>query len=133
MNVTLLDGTVRIAAEYITEADGVVRRQLAEYEQGARREFDLTIEIPGSFTGEVMRAMQQIDYGTTATYATLAEILETAPIAVGSACGRNPLPVVVPCHRIIRSDGGLGGYSAPGGVALKRRLLVHERLQAGAA
>lgn len=131
MKRRLLGGTVNVATELVADDEGVVRRQLTEYAEGTRREFDLAIEIPDSFTGAVMAAMREIEFGTTVTYAELAARLETAPIAVGTACGRNPLPVLVPCHRVIRSDGSLGGYSAPGGVSLKRRLLLHERQHAG--
>lgn len=104
-----------------------VRRQLGEYDGGERREFDLGVDYPEGFTGRVMRAMAEIPYGETRTYGDLAATLDTAPVAVGGACGRNPVPVVVPCHRVVASDGGLRGYSAPGGVAHKRRLLAHER------
>ena len=100
-----------------------LRRQLAAYADGARRTFDVEVAYPDSFTGRVMRAMARIPYGETRSYGELAAELDTAPRAVGGACGRNPVPVVIPCHRVLRSDGGLGGYSAAGGVVLKRRLL----------
>ena len=62
----------------------------------------------------------------TAVFEDIAADLDTAAVAVGQACGANPVPIVVPCHRVVGSDGGLHGYSAPGGLALKRRLLEHE-------
>jgi len=73
-----------------------------------------------------MRAMREIPYGETRTYGDLAENLESGAVAVGQACGSNPLPIVVPCHRVVGSD-GYGGFSAEGGVDAKRRLLAFER------
>jgi methylated-DNA-[protein]-cysteine S-methyltransferase len=73
-----------------------------------------------------MDAMAAIPYGETRTYGDLAADLDTSPVAVGGACGRNPVPLVVPCHRVVGHD-GLGGFSAEGGVDLKRALLAHER------
>ena len=127
MELELLDGVVEIDATYVDEPPDEIRRQVREYERGERRTFDLSIRTPSSFTGEVMDAMAAIPYGETRTYGDLAATLDTAPIAVGQACGANPAPIVVPCHRVLGSDGGLHGYSAPGGLALKRRLLDHER------
>lgn len=127
MELELLDGVVDIDATYVDEPPDEIRRQVREYERGERRTFDLSIRTPSSFTGEVMDAMAAIPYGETRTYGDLAATLDTAPIAVGQACGANPVPIVVPCHRVLGSDGGLHGYSAPGGLALKRRLLDHER------
>ena len=108
-----------------------LRRQVAEYVAGERRAFDADVAVPDSFTGRVMRAMLAIPFGETRTYGELAADLDSAPRAVGGACGRNPVPLVVPCHRVVRADGGLGGYSSPGGVALKRRLLEHEAAVVG--
>ncbi|WP_247731493.1 methylated-DNA--[protein]-cysteine S-methyltransferase [Halovivax limisalsi] len=100
-----------------------IRRQVSEYARGDRRRFDLEIELPDGFLGEVMAAMTEIPYGETRTYGDLAATLDTAPVAVGQACGRNPVPILVPCHRVVAGDGGLRGYSANGGVETKRRLL----------
>jgi len=69
--------------------------------------------------------MSDIPYGETRTYGDLAAALDTAPVAVGSACGKNPVPLVVPCHRVVGRD-SLGGYSAGDGTALKERLLALE-------
>ena len=74
------------------------------------------------FAGEVMAEMQAIPCGETRTYGRIADALDTAPVAVGRACGANPVPLVVPCHRVVGAD-SLGGYSAGDGLALKRRLL----------
>jgi len=70
-----------------------------------------------------MEAMAAIPHGETRTYGDLG----TAPAAIGSACGRNPVPVIVPCHRVVGA-GSLGGFSAGGGVEAKRALLDHERV-----
>jgi len=100
-----------------------VREQVAAYDAGERESFDLGVAYPDGFTGAVMREMAAIPYGETRTYGDLAAALDTAAVAVGGACGRNPLPVIVPCHRVVAAD-GLGGYG--GGRALKRALLEHE-------
>ncbi|PGF18281.1 cysteine methyltransferase [Natrinema sp. CBA1119] len=107
----------------ITAEPELIREQLREYEAGDRGTFDLEVEFPDGFTGRVMRAMMAIPAGETRTYGALADDLESAPIAVGQACGRNPIPVIVPCHRIVGVD-SLVGYG--GGLELKRELLEHE-------
>ena len=114
----------RLIDDSALEADpATVRAQLREYEAGERESFDLGVAYPETFTGDVMRAMARIPFGETRTYGDLAAELETAPIAVGQACGRNPVPVIVPCHRVVGAD-SLVGYA--GGLELKRRLLEHE-------
>lgn len=126
MRVDLFDWSVDIDLGELDIDGAGLRRQLGEYTAGQRRDFDVNVSFPATFTGRVMRTMATIPYGETRTYGQIATQLDTAPRAVGGACGRNPVPVVVPCHRVIRSDGGLGGYSAAGGIDLKRRLLDHE-------
>lgn len=126
MQLDVFGGGLDIDASLIEESVEEVRRQVTEYEREERRDFDLTVDIPDSFTGQVMEAMAAIPYGQTRTYGDLADDLDTAPIAVGGGCGRNPVPLVVPCHRVVAADGSLRGYSAPGGLPLKRRLLEHE-------
>lgn len=102
--------------------------QLLDYLSGDRRHFDLPLDtrLATGFRGEVQQHLAEIDYGRTATYKELAAELERpgAVRAVGTACATNPLPLVWPCHRILRSDGGLGGYR--GGLAAKQRLLAME-------
>jgi methylated-DNA-[protein]-cysteine S-methyltransferase len=127
MEIEVLDGGISLDEALIDAPPEAVRRQVSEYERGDRRRFDLPVSRPKSFLGRVMEAMQAVPYGETRTYGDLAATLGTAPIAVGRACGLNPVPLIVPCHRIVGSDGSLRGSSAPGGVALKRRLLEHER------
>ncbi|MDR7550383.1 MAG: MGMT family protein, partial [Armatimonadota bacterium] len=82
----------------------------------------------GPFEREVLEVLRRIPSGQVRTYREVARALGQpgAARAVGLACARNPLPLLIPCHRVIRSDGGLGGYSLRGGAALKRRLLRNE-------
>ncbi len=100
-------------------------RELDEYFAGSRRSFDLPLDwqLSKGFRSTVLHALPSIGYGQTASYATVARIAGNpkAVRAVGSACATNPLPVVVPCHRVVRSDGAMGGYL--GGVEAKRLLL----------
>lgn len=103
-------------------------RQLDEYFAAARREFSVSLDwrLATGFRGTVLRRLPEIGYGHTASYAAVARLAgnPAAVRAVGSACAHNPLPVVVPCHRVVRSDGALGGYL--GGAEAKRILLTLE-------
>lgn len=104
------------------------RRQLAAYFAGRRTAFDLPLAPEGTpFQLAVWGALREIPYGKTISYADLARRLgrPEAVRAVGAANGRNPLAIVVPCHRVIGSDGRLTGYG--GGLAAKQRLLALER------
>lgn len=97
--------------------------QLREYGAGIRREFDLTLDPRGSeFDRAVWAGLLEIPFGTTLSYGELAERVGRpgGAQAVGGAAGRNPLPVLIPCHRLLARD-GLGGFS--GGLEAKRRLL----------
>jgi methylated-DNA-[protein]-cysteine S-methyltransferase len=106
----------------------VVACELEEYFTGARREFDVALDwrLSGGFRNTVLHHLPEIGYGRTASYAAVAQLAGNpkAVRAVGSACATNPLPVVVPCHRVVRSDGAMGGYL--GGVEAKRTLLSLE-------
>jgi methylated-DNA-[protein]-cysteine S-methyltransferase len=103
-------------------------RQLEEYFAGQRRRFDLPVDLQlaRGFRRAVLTHLPEIAYGTTASYAAMAAAAGSprAFRAAGSACATNPLPVVVPCHRVICSDGALGQYA--GGVGAKRALLELE-------
>ncbi|WP_276301285.1 methylated-DNA--[protein]-cysteine S-methyltransferase [Halorussus lipolyticus] len=125
MNVEIFDRTVALDASRVSASEAEIRAQVEEYAAGERREFDLSVDLPEDFAGEVTAAMQNIPYGETRTYGEIAASLDTAPVAVGRACGANPVPLVVPCHRVVGAD-SLGGYSAGDGVAFKRRLLELE-------
>ena len=103
------------------------RRQLLEHFAGERTDFDLPLAPPGTaFQQRVWEELRRIPYGTTTTYGELARRLGDPKCvrAVGLANGRNPIAVVVPCHRVIGSDGKLRGYAA--GVERKQRLLALE-------
>ena len=101
-------------------------RQLAAYFAGQLNRFDLPLAPAGSpFEARVWLAMQAIPYGETRCYRDLAQAVGSAPRAVGRACGRNPIPIVIPCHRVL-AKGGMGGYSGEGGLATKQRLLALE-------
>jgi methylated-DNA-[protein]-cysteine S-methyltransferase len=101
-------------------------RQLAAYFDGRLKDFDLPLAPVGTaFEGRVWAAMQAIPYGQTRCYGDLAEATGSAPRAVGRACGKNPIPIVVPCHRVLAKT-GLGGYSGDGGLVTKQRLLALE-------
>ena len=100
--------------------------QLNAYFFCGLRHFDLPLAPQGTaFQRAVWQQMQAIPYGDTRTYGELARWLRSAPRAVGRACGRNPIPIIVPCHRVVASD-GLGGYSGDGGTDTKQWLLELE-------
>lgn len=104
-----------------------VAAQLDEYFAGRRRSFDLTLSPRGTeFQQRVWRALCAIPYGAVRNYGDIARAIgqPSASRAVGRANGCNPLPIVVPCHRVIASNGTIGGYS--GGLAIKHRLLALE-------
>ena len=101
-------------------------QQLDEYFAGRRRSFELPLAPKGSpFQKRVWAEMCRIPYGATARYGDLAETLGTAAQPIGQACGANPIPIVIPCHRVVAA-GGLGGFSGGAGLTSKRFLLRHE-------
>jgi methylated-DNA-[protein]-cysteine S-methyltransferase len=106
-----------------------VARQLDEYFAGRRRHFEvpLDLRLAHGFRREVLDRLLEIPYGRTESYAEVARSTGSprAVRAVGSACSHNPVPLVVPCHRVVRSDGTIGNYL--GGTAMKKALLVLER------
>jgi methylated-DNA-[protein]-cysteine S-methyltransferase len=105
------------------------RRELDDYFAGRRHAFELPIDwqLSGGFLLRARQGIAAIPYGETRTYTDLARAAgnERAVRAAGSACSRNPIPLVVPCHRVLRSDGSLGGYA--GGLEMKERLLELEQ------
>lgn len=103
------------------------RLQLAEYFEGTRQVFDINLDASGTdFMHQVWRELTHIPFGETASYGKVAMRIgrPRASRAVGMANGRNPIPIIVPCHRVIGTDGSLTGFA--GGLDLKRRLLAHE-------
>ena len=107
-------------------------RQLASYFQGDLKEFDLPIrfERGTDFERAVWKATLRIPFSETRTYGDLATETDGIARAVGTACGRNPIPIVVPCHRVVGSDGKLVGFSGGKGVQTKSWLLDFESGQA---
>jgi methylated-DNA-[protein]-cysteine S-methyltransferase len=108
-------------------AADVVREQLNEYLRGERKQFDLSLKPRGTdFQQKVWRALRAIPFGQTRSYADVARAIgrPTATRAVGAACGRNPIGVVVPCHRVVGSGGALTGYYW--GTEMKAKLLELE-------
>ena len=102
-------------------------RQLGEYFAGARHDFDLPLNPAGSpLEQSVWAAMARIPYGQTRSYGEIASEVGDTPQSVGSACGSNPIPVIIPCHRVLAAQGRLGGYSGAGGTKTKTALLVLE-------
>lgn len=127
----------RAAASADTPVLAETRRQLAEYFRGERRDFELPLDIDGStFQREVWDALVRIPYGETESYGQLAVRVGRpgAARAVGGANGRNPLPIVVPCHRVVGASGALTGYGGRSqeGIAIKRWLIDHETAAAAA-
>ena len=113
------------ASNLLAEAAG----QLDAYFAGHLKSFDLPLAPAGSdFQKNVWREMLAIPYGETRTYGEIAKTLTSAAQAVGNACGANPIPVIIPCHRIL-ATGGPGGYSGAGGLETKRKLLDLEGYQ----
>lgn len=124
------DKARQIESTWVEDAQAfpAARRQLAEYFAGQRTDFDLDVEVAGTeFQKAVWRALMEIPFGQTMGYGELARRIgrPTASRAVGAANGRNPVSIVVPCHRVIGADGTLTGYGW--GTTRKSWLLDHER------
>jgi methylated-DNA-[protein]-cysteine S-methyltransferase len=101
-------------------------RQIAAYFAGDLRKFDLPLTVHGSdLQRRVCAAMLKIPFGETRTYGDLAKSLDAPAQSIGQACGGNPIPVIIPCHRILGAT-SLGGFSGGGGVETKVALLRHE-------
>ena len=104
------------------------KSQLNGYFDGLRKNFDLPLEPQGTnFQQRVWSMMEQIPYGKTITYGEIAKDLGSSARAVGMACGANPIPVIIPCHRVVAAN-DMGGYSGDGGVETKRALLHLEQV-----
>ncbi|GAB3593980.1 Methylated-DNA--protein-cysteine methyltransferase, constitutive [Corynebacterium faecale] len=126
-HVRCTEGSVAGATPILNQAEA----ELSEYFTGQRREFTTplswTVDTVLGFRGQVQRMLLEIPYGSSMTYKELAAKMENpgAVRAVGSACATNPLPIFSPCHRVLRSDGALGGYR--GGLETKQWLLELEK------
>jgi len=110
-----------------------LQQRIIAYYEGEPVDFssDPAVTLNGShpFARRVLKACREIAFAQTTTYSDLARQAGSprAARAVGSVMASNPLPLIIPCHRVLRTDGGLGGFSAPGGTAVKQKMLLHER------
>ena len=110
-----------------------LQQQITSYFEGTCVDFspDIPINFNGSggFSRKVLTSCRNIKFGQKITYFGLAKKAgrPAASRAVGNALAKNPLPLIIPCHRVLRSDGRMGGFSAPGGISLKKRMLALER------
>jgi len=98
--------------------------QLDAYFEGATITFDLPLNPFGtSFQRKLWKALSDIPYGHTLTYGELAHRIDSGPRAIGGACGKNPIPIIIPCHRVLAANGKMGGYSGLGELDTKQFLL----------
>ena len=111
-----------------------LQERIVAYYEGEPVDFStdpaVSLNGSGSFAHKVLQACRKIACGRTTTYGDLARQVGSprAARAVGSVMAGNPIPLIIPCHRVLRTDGGLGGFSAPGGTAIKQKMLHHEQL-----
>lgn len=116
--------------EFESDVISEAASQINEYLTGSRKEFDLPLSYDGTpFRKSVLEAVRGIPYGETRSYSEIADAIGSPKAfrSVGTACAENPLPIIIPCHRVLPSSGGIGSYA--GGSSLKKRLLDHERVQ----
>ena len=111
----------------------ILQKQIIAYFDGSCVNFSPDIPVAlnglGDFSREVLTACREIEFGQRITYSGLAKKAGSpaASRAVGNAMAKNPLPLIIPCHRVLRTDGKMGGFSAPGGISFKKRLLTLEQ------
>lgn len=125
MKLKIFDAEIFLDETLLEASEDEIRSQVEEYISGDRESFDLDFSRPENFTGEVMEEMLNIPRGEIRSYGEIAGNLDSAAIAVGQACGRNPLPLIVPCHRVVGKD-SLGGYCGEKDSSVKRKLLELE-------
>tara|TARA_Y100001970_G_C14113923_1_gene792466 strand:- start:239 stop:676 length:438 start_codon:yes stop_codon:yes gene_type:complete len=105
-----------------------LKKQIIDYTKGKRKKFSTKLKIEGTpLQKKILHQLSLIKYGSTKTYGDIAKILNTSPRYVGNVCGQNNHLLIIPCHRVVRSDGNLGGFSGLGGIKLKKKLLDLER------
>ena len=105
-----------------------LKKQIIEFSKGKRKFFFFNFNIKGSvLQKKIWKELRNIKYGKTKTYGDIAKTLRTSPRYVGNVCGQNNHLLVIPCHRVVRSDGTLGGFSGLGGIKLKQKLLKLEQ------
>ena len=104
-----------------------LKKQILEFTKGKRKKFSIKLNVEGTILQKkIWKQLINIKYGSTKTYGDIAKILHTSPRYVGNVCGQNNHLLIIPCHRVVRSDGSLGGFSGLGGVKLKKKLLELE-------
>tara|TARA_B100001769_G_scaffold48403_1_gene34668 strand:- start:163 stop:606 length:444 start_codon:yes stop_codon:yes gene_type:complete len=104
-----------------------LKKQIIEFTKGKRKKFSIKLHIEGTILQKkIWKQLINIKYGSTKTYGDIAKILHTSPRYVGNVCGQNNHLLIIPCHRVVRSDGSLGGFSGLGGLKLKKKLLELE-------
>lgn len=111
------------------DRENSIQKQFTEYEKGVRKSFDLPLHIKGTeFQKKVWNALLEIPYGETRSYQDIAIRIGNpkAVRAVGGACNRNPIGIIIPCHRVVGKNGSLTGYA--GGLDYKKMLLEHEKM-----
>jgi methylated-DNA-[protein]-cysteine S-methyltransferase len=117
----------RIRKAHSTPLLAEAAAQLDGYFSGGLQVFDLPLAPLGTaYRQRVWQALSRIPYGITETYGSLAKKITSSPRAVGGACGANPIPILIPCHRVLGAGGSLHGYSGRGGLTTKARLLALE-------
>ncbi len=135
-NLSLIDRESSI--ELAKTCFKTLQEQITAYFDGSCVNFspDIPLALDGfsSFCSSVLNACRDIKFGQTISYSALAKKAgrPAASRAVGSVLAKNPLPLIIPCHRVVRSDGKIGGFSAPGGISLKKKMLELERQAVGA-
>ena len=105
-----------------------VSKQIKLYALGKLKNINVSYILSGSeLQNKIWKELSKIKFGTTVSYGCIAKKLNTSPRYVGKVCGQNNLLLVIPCHRVIRSDGSLGGFSGLGGIKIKRKLINLEK------
>ncbi|MDP6475314.1 MAG: methylated-DNA--[protein]-cysteine S-methyltransferase [Alphaproteobacteria bacterium] len=131
--LTMLDFGAHGKATPGTPSSGLaaeIGRQIEAYFSGELKQFDLPLCATGTpFRQKVWQALRAVPYGQTRSYGEIAREVDSAPRAVGGACGANPIAIVVPCHRIVGAGGWIGGFSGGEGCATKHILLELEAAQ----
>ncbi len=109
MEIRINNEAVEIREILLDKSSEEIGKQVRQYLDKDRTRFNFEVELSKDFTDQVLREIQAIPYGSTKTYGEIADNIDSSAIAVGQACGRNPVPVIIPCHRVASAN-GLGGY-----------------------
>lgn len=126
MRITIHGRSLKIVEKLIDQEREEIEDQLNEYINEERKAFDLDYSLPEGFRGKVLRNVSSIEYGEQVTYSEIAEELDSVPVAVGQAVASNPLPIIIPCHRVVGKN-SLGGYLGETESKVKRKLLEMEK------